>query len=277
MRMTGADMHPAHISQSEPRSAARPRPVGDWPSRCIAVAIHDVEPATFEPCALIRDWLNDHGVDRVTLLVIPARDLHPISGRSPAMVEWLTDCRQAGDAIAQHGFRHDRLRTVRPGPALAARRPGEFGGLDDAETRRAVDAGRRVLKLAGIDPTGFVAPDYVYTAALHRALPSRFRWWASVMRLHEGEDGGPVPRQLAPPWSLGTAGRLGWLSPTVVRAGARLAGRTLRLDVHPADLRHTRHMLALERVLGSPNVCRRVAVTYDELACRKPAPGARPD
>ena len=40
--------------------------------RQIAVAIHDVEPATFERCALIRDWLDDLGVGRVTLLVIPA-------------------------------------------------------------------------------------------------------------------------------------------------------------------------------------------------------------
>ena len=31
----------------------------------LAVALHDVEPATFERCALIRDWLSDLGVDRV--------------------------------------------------------------------------------------------------------------------------------------------------------------------------------------------------------------------
>ena len=47
--------------------------------RTIAVALHDIEPATFERCALIRDWLDDHGVGRVTLLVIPARDLHPLA------------------------------------------------------------------------------------------------------------------------------------------------------------------------------------------------------
>ena len=38
----------------------------------LAVAVHDIEPATFERAALIRDWLDDLGVDRVTLLVIPA-------------------------------------------------------------------------------------------------------------------------------------------------------------------------------------------------------------
>jgi len=33
-------------------------------SDAVAVAIHDVEPATFARTALIRDWLDDHGVDR---------------------------------------------------------------------------------------------------------------------------------------------------------------------------------------------------------------------
>ena len=54
---------------------------------------------------MIRDWLGDHGVDRVTLLVIPARDLHPVGERSPEMVSWLAERRDAGDSIAQHGFR----------------------------------------------------------------------------------------------------------------------------------------------------------------------------
>jgi hypothetical protein len=29
----------------------------------IAVALHDVEPSTYERVALMRDWLDDHGID----------------------------------------------------------------------------------------------------------------------------------------------------------------------------------------------------------------------
>jgi glycosyltransferase involved in cell wall biosynthesis len=79
----------------------------------IAVALHDVEPATFERCALIRDWLDDHGVDRVTLLVIPARDLHPLSDRRPEIATWLAERVRGGDAVAQHGFQHFRARPQR--------------------------------------------------------------------------------------------------------------------------------------------------------------------
>ncbi len=252
--------------------------------RTIAVALHAVEPATFERCALIRDWLDDHGVDRVTLLVIPARDLHPLHERSPRMVDWLTERRRLGDSIAQHGFQHERLRLV-GGPQRLLHPPfggraAEFVGLDDAEARRAVDAGWRLLKLAGIEPDGFVAPAYAYTPALRRVLHARFRWWASQMGLHGalaveqsrpgGEERTSTWRALAPAWRVGGDSPLGRaISPALIRGGGLLAGRTLRLDMHPADLRRPRHVLALESVLRR-TAHRRTAVTYDELANLEP-------
>ena len=98
------------------RQAVQPRR-GRRPRRCgraggmrtdrteIAVAIHDVEPATFEKVALVRDWLSDHGIGRATLLVVPAPDLHPLQDRDEGLVDWLAERRAQGDAIAQHGLR----------------------------------------------------------------------------------------------------------------------------------------------------------------------------
>lgn len=222
----------------------------------IAVALHGIEPATFERCALIRDWLDDHGVNRVTLLVIPARDLHPVGERSPAMIEWLLDRREHGDSIAQHGFQH------------VCRRGGEFRGLDGEETRRALHAGWRLLKLAGIEPDGFVAPAYAYTAALRTALTLRFRWWADLLRVHRTRSPlHPDDRgALSPALSLAGAGALSRVfSPQLVRLGALLPTDTLRLDIHPAYLQHPRHMLALEAILDRAGGRHR-AVTYPELA-----------
>jgi predicted deacetylase len=237
----------------------------------IAVALHDIEPATFERCALIRDWLADHGVDRVTLLVIPARDLHPLGERSPEMTSWLIERRNAGDSIAQHGFQHEQLRrgAVSRHTVLRARsrRSAEFVGLDRDDTRRAVDAGWRVLKLAGIEPDGFVAPAYAYTPALRNVLAARFRWWASLLRVHglPASAGGVRPRLLSPAWGLGQGSPLKRaLSPALIRAGGLLSGDTLRLDLHPCDLQHPRHMLALEWILQRA-AHDREAITYDEL------------
>jgi predicted deacetylase len=236
----------------------------------IAVALHDIEPATFERCALIRDWLDDHGVDRVTLLVIPARDLHPLGERSPEMVAWLAERRRGGDSIAQHGFHHQQLRRgALSRPTLAHPRGGraaEFVGLDRDETRHAVDAGWRVLKLAGIEPDGFVAPAYAYTPALRRVLTKKFRWWAGLLRLHGTlAADGDSRHLLAPAWGMGTDSRLQRaLSPALIRLGSLLCGATMRLDLHPADLQYPRHMIALERLLSRAGTARR-AITYEEL------------
>jgi uncharacterized protein len=244
------------------------------------VALHGIEPATYERCAVIRDWLDDHGVGRVTLLVIPARDLHPVGERAPEMVDWLSERRRAGDSIAQHGFQHVRARhpvSARQLFALApGHRSGEFVGLDRGETRRAVDAGWRVLKLAGIEPDGFVAPAYAYTTALRHTLTQRFSWWAGLLRVHRAQDplaadpadAALIDRSrvgLAPAWSLTSGGPFGrMLSPPLLRIGSLLPTSTLRLDIHPDDLQHPHHMMALEWVLG--RVGSRRAVTYRELA-----------
>jgi predicted deacetylase len=248
--------------------------------RTIAVALHDVEPATFERCALIRDWLNDHGIDRVTMLVIPARDLHPLAERSPEMVSWLIERERRGDAIAQHGFQHLRTHAARRRAgarqalrSLGADEQSEFVGLDEQETRRAVDAGRRVLKLAGIEPSGFVAPGYAYTPALRRTLGERFQWWAALLGLHRAgaareRTSGADHELLGPPIALSSEGRVRRaVSPALLRAGAVLSRGTMRLDLHPADLDDTRHMLALEWVLRRCAGTRE-AVTYEQLACR---------
>jgi predicted deacetylase len=221
----------------------------------IAVALHDIEPATFERCARIRDWLDDHGVDRVTLLVIPARDLHPLGERSPEMIEWLAERRRCGDAIAQHGFQYKQLR--RPsatrrllGSARGRQRSAEFIGLDCEETRRAVEAGWRVLKLAGVEPDGFVAPAYAYTRALRTTLTARgtlsvgFRWWAGLLRLH---------RALAAPWA-----DVPWAESherTGRGSGVDETGRPAR--VAPAGREAPHQLLAPAWDVGSEGVMRR--------------------
>jgi predicted deacetylase len=229
----------------------------------LAVALHDVQPATYERCALIRDWLEDLGVDRVTLLVIPAPELHPFFQRSPALAAWLLDCRDHGDAIAQHGLQHRRTRLphplARPVRGFHGGAATEFPGLDAEATAACLDAGRRMLEIAGLPPRGFVAPGYAYTGALREHLADRFDWWATLLRVR------PLRRTaLSPALYLGTSSAFKRAtSPTLVRAGSALAGRLLRLDLHPADFEHPGHVRAVEAVLRRAR--RRTAVTYDEL------------
>jgi predicted deacetylase len=228
----------------------------------LAVAVHDVEPATFRRCALIRDWLDDLGVGRVTLLVIPAPQLHPFPARSPELANWLLDRVDAGDAVAQHGLQHRRTwppsRVQRPLRGWQGGVAAEYPGLDAEATMASVDAGRNVLTGAGLNPRGFVAPGYAYTSALRAHLATRFDWWATLLSLRGDARAG------APALTLGTSSPLKRAaSPALVRVGAALSGKVLRLDLHPADFDHPRHVQALERVLKRAHT--RVPVTYDDL------------
>src|SRR4051812_27099259 len=127
----------------------------------LAVALCDIEPATFEHVALIREWLLDLGVDRVTLCVIPAADHHPFFQRSPALTTWLAERRGEGDAVAQQGFVGGR-------PA-GARESGEH-----------VRAGRRLLTLAGLEPRGYRAPSLAHVFGAWRELSRTFDWWVAA-------------------------------------------------------------------------------------------------
>jgi predicted deacetylase len=229
------------------------------------VAIHDVEPRAFARCVEIRGWLAERGVDRATLLVIPAPRLHPFDSVSPELAGWLRSRTAAGDCVAQHGLRHLRTHSTGPVGALHAAAAGgasaEFAGLDGAAAAAVLDAGRAVLAAAGLGARGFVAPAYLYTRPLRAALPARFAWWADRWSVHAA--GGSLA---APALCLGTStGVRRRSSPALVRALAALQRRgPLRLDVHPADFDHPGHVAALEGVIeraaGVP------CVTYDRLA-----------
>ncbi|MGZ4274326.1 MAG: DUF2334 domain-containing protein [Solirubrobacteraceae bacterium] len=236
------------------------------PAGALAVAIHDVEPRSFARTQEIREWLSDRGVERVTLLVIPASDLHPISDRGPGLISWLHQRTVCGDAIAQHGLVHRAtFRAPWPRSVLAGFQGGraaEFPGLDPVATRRRVEMGLRLLRDAELEPSGFVAPGYAYTRALRRVLagPS-YQWFGDLGGVDTRSGGRIHARALC----LGSSTPLKRaVSPVVVRAGARVRGDLLRLDVHPADFDLPRHVAALECVLAHADGRR--PITYDELA-----------
>jgi predicted deacetylase len=250
----------------------------------LAVAIHDVEPRSFARSREIRSWLERRGVERVTLLVIPAADLHPIGARSPELAAWLCHRVASGDVVAQHGLVHRAGARARwPRSVLAAWQGGaaaEFPGLtrDDAACR--VAAGRRLLREIELDPRGFVAPGYAYTRALRGILAESHEWFADF-RAIRAKDGDVHARALC----LGSSTVLKrTLSPIVVRAGARTTGEVMRVDIHPQDFDQPSHITTLEKVLQQARAQSRSSVTYDDLSAERlgsmehamaPAPGQR--
>lgn len=239
----------------------------------IAVALHDVSPETFAECKRIRSWLYARGIERATLLAIPASGGTPFYSRSAGLASWLKEQAAAGDAVAQHGYEHRQHTHARSFVHWLARRQGagsaEFAGLNAQETATAVARGRQILEEAGIDIRGFVAPAYFYTPNLRRQLAGAFEWWADLLALYTHSDAPLKPRRrLAPAACLGTSTRpKRLLSPPLVNALSRLPSTLLRIDVHPADFNYRRHITTLESVLAAAHTRR--AVSYQDVAGRR--------
>ena len=198
----------------------------------------------------------------MTLLVIPAPQLHPFPARSPELTNWLLDRVDAGDAVpstgSSTGARRRRRALTRPVRQWQGGRAAEFPGLDAKAHDRHVEAGLDVLTKAGLPPRGFVAPGYAYTGALRAHLAKRFDWWATLLALR-GPRGTHTPALC-----LGTSSAFKRAASPAFPAPRRGAvGSVLRLDLHPADFDHTRHVVALEGVLDRARD--RTAVTYDDL------------
>jgi len=158
---------------------------------------------------------------------------HRRSRRAGLARDWLAD-RQGGDAA-------------------------EFVGLEPQQAIAAIEDGRALLHAAGISPRGFVAPAYAYTCVLRRELRRSFDWYGGLVAIH-----GPRP-VLALANGLGSSTAFKRrASPAVLRVGARLPTKVLRVDVHPADFELPDHVGALDTLLRRSSSSRQPA-TYDEL------------
>jgi predicted deacetylase len=231
----------------------------------VAVAIHDVSPATLDDCVAIRETLDDWRIDRATLLAIPAPGGEPFHRQCSDTPAWLRARVASGDAVAQHGLRHARYRRVQGPSSLFAHLRGgqgaEFAGLGSRESGDAVGRGREILAEAGLEPRGFIAPAYAYSPALRRVLGRVFDWWAGLAGVHlRGRSG-----IRSPALCLGSSTAFKRLtSPALVGAAGLHPGPLMRIDIHPSDFERRTHRRAIEGLLRRARPRR--AVSYDDLA-----------
>lgn len=213
----------------------------------LCVSLHDVTPATLADCEATVEFLDRQCVGPLALLVVP--DYHGLGrvDRDERFCEFLRVRERRGDEIVLHGFWHRDLTTpVRGLRDWLERRvrtdgEGEFSRLDSSVARGRILRGLAVLRSAGWQPRGFVAPAWLMSPGTRDALESLPLQYCStrdyVVPLPAGD---PIP---AP--SLVMSTRSVWrraLCP--VWNGTRLRQRqrapVLRAALHPGDIRYPR-------------------------------------
>ena len=261
-----------------------PRPDTDTAQRAVAIAIHDVSPATWPECRELLAMLDDAGAPPVTLLVIPEHHRGAGVLHDHAFVRAMNARLARGDELALHGYFHlddaPAPRTPRQWFArrMLTRAEGEFAALDERESAARIARGVALFDELGWPLAGFVPPAWLLGSGARSALSQcahRFEYVTVRSGIYH-----------LPAWRFEPTANLCYSPDTAVRravsrAVIRLELRRantrplLRISLHPPDLRGAGVLRHWRRLVGDA-LAGRSAVTKREWARRFRAPGPPP-
>ncbi|MFI4888084.1 MAG: DUF2334 domain-containing protein [Burkholderiales bacterium] len=225
----------------------------------VAIAVHDVSPATWRECRELLAMLDDAGARPVSLLVIPHYHYHSQVLRDRAFVRALDARLARGDEAVLHGYFHvdDASPPRTPGAWLARRMltssEGEFAALDRHAAVWRIARGVEMFRILGWPLAGFVPPAWMMSAGARAALAQcEHRFDYATIRTGFFH---------LPEWRFERTANL-WYSPgtTLRRAISRAAIRTeswrarrtplLRISLHPQDVRVPGVLRHWRRLIG---------------------------
>lgn len=221
---------------------AGPRLVRAAHPPALAVVLHDVAPATWAACELIRKRLHVLSPTLpVTLLAVPYYHGEP---PEPLFERWLDVALAHGDELALHGYTHRDPGRPRDWLDHLLRRwytagEGEFAALGQAEARQRLRAGMAWFLQRGWPLEGFVAPAWLLSDGSWRALEELgFRYTCTLTRL-VALPSRTALRSASIVYSTRSAWRRALSRPfNAVRAWQARTQPLLRFEVHPVDAEH---------------------------------------
>ncbi len=213
--------------------------------RSLVVSLHDVSPHTFAACAEIVTQLEQIGVSRCSLLVIPDHHHRGHFLDDSRFCEWLKELVTRGHEAVIHGYYHRRERRTKEGVVakLTTRvytaDEGEFFDLERATARDLVTKARDEFRSLGLEPTGFIAPAWLLSDEAEAAL----RDLGIVYTTRLGSVLDLITMRRADSQSLCWSVRSGWRRVVSLGWNRFLFRRLqlnplLRISVHPVDLQH---------------------------------------
>jgi predicted deacetylase len=241
--------------------------------RLLLASVHDVSPRFEAEVDALIERLARHVGEKIALLVVPNHwSEAPIAAGSPFAAR-LRGWADAGFEIFLHGYFHrDQSRHGAVADQFRAKfmtaGEGEFLGLSRADASARIAEGRKLLEdIIGQPIAGFVAPAWLYgdgalEALRDAAIPiaeDHMRVWSPVTGAKLA--GGPVIT-----WASRTRWRL--LSSLAAASTLRRAPiPTLRVGVHPPDIRHPALVRSIDSTLRIASRTR-TAASYSDLLRR---------
>lgn len=212
--------------------------------RSVMLVLHDVAPETWPDYQPFVEAVDQLGDVPMTWLVVP--DFHHRNAlkHSPAFCRLLERRLARGDELALHGYYHADDGPLPRGPRdFFMRRvythEGEFYGLDQDQALQRLQAGLEVFHSHGWPVAGFVAPAWLMSEGTRQALRQLpLRYTSTPQHLYRLPEFTAID---APGlvWSARSAWRRGLskvLSDWQIRRWQQ--ADTLRLGLHPVDMRH---------------------------------------
>lgn len=154
----------------------RDMPFPDVAKPAVAIAVHDVSPATWLECRELLAMLDDAGASPLSLLVIPHYHYRSLVLREPAFLRAMEGRLARGDELVLHGYFHvddaASPRTPREwfSRRMLTRREGEFAALDERAAARRIEAGIATFDRLGWPLAGFVPPAWLLSRGARAAL-----------------------------------------------------------------------------------------------------------
>lgn len=250
----------------------------------VAVAIHDVAPATLPECLELMEMLDALGARPISLLVVPQFHYGAKAGDDAAFVAAMNARQARGDELILHGCFHvDDAAPPRTARGFLARRvatrsEGEFAALDERQAAWRVARGLELFRQQRWPLAGFVPPAWLMSRGARVALARcghAFEYVTTRRGIWH-----------LPTWAFEPTANL-WYSPDtrLRRAVSRVAighelrrarrQPLLRVSLHPQDVRG-KGVVAHWRALIAAALETRVPMTKGEWVRRVRLPRAQP-
>ncbi|WDY58968.1 DUF2334 domain-containing protein [Pseudomonas sp. PSKL.D1] len=210
----------------------------------VMLVLHDIAPETWPDYEPFVQAVDEMGNVPMTWLVVPDFHHRNLLARAPTFCKLLDRRLARGDELALHGYFHadDGPSPRTPGEFFMRRiytHEGEFYALDQLQALQRLEEGLALFDRQGWPVAGFVAPAWLMSPGTRQALCQLpLRYTSTPRHLYRLPDftAFEAPGLV---WSARSAWRRG-LSRVVCDWQCRRwrTAETLRLGLHPVDMRH---------------------------------------